>query len=136
MIQDFDKIYDFKVIHIFVQIFPESTLVYFDKRPPRDQFTGRYPRNPSHVNSVGRYLALAIASYYFTGNYRQESLQYFRELAKSSFNLITVLQAIRQSCSIEPQQNLSILLQLDEYQRDKYLIANILRYTSQLVTDK
>ena len=79
---------------------------------------------------------MAIASYYLTGNYRQESLQYFRELAKSSFNLITVLQAIRQSCSIEPQQKLLILLQLDEYQRDEYLITNILRYSSQLVTDK
>src|SRR3954471_11636284 len=109
-------------IYLFI-FFPESSLVRFDKRPPRDQSTGRYPRDPSHVNSVGHYLALAIASYYFTKNYRQESLQYFKELAKSStFDLITVLQAIRQSCSIESQQKLLILLQLDEYQRDEYLI--------------
>ncbi len=139
IIKDLKQIKDggCKTIHIFIQIFPESTLVYFDKRPPRDQFTGRYPRNPSHVNSVGHYLALAIASYYFTKNYQQESLQYFKELAKSStFNLITVLQAIQQSCSIESRQKLLILLQLDEYQRDEYLIANILRYTSQLVANK
>ncbi len=137
IIKDLKQIKDhsFKPIHIFIQIFPESSLVRFDNRPPPTP-TGYYPRNQSHVNSVGRYLALAIASYYLTGNYLQESLQYFRELAKSSFNLITVLQAIRQSCSIEPQQKLLILLQLDEYQRDEYLIANILRYSSQLVTDK
>jgi len=97
IIKDLKQIKDgsFEVIHIFVHIFPESSLVRFDKRPPRDQSTGRYPRDPSHVNNVGSYLALAIASYYFTKNYQQESLQYFKELAKSSaFDLITVLQAI------------------------------------------
>ncbi|CAG8503105.1 4783_t:CDS:2 [Funneliformis caledonium] len=39
----------FEVIHIFVQIFPESSLVHFDKRPPRDPSTGRYPHDSSHV---------------------------------------------------------------------------------------
>ncbi|CAI2179710.1 15464_t:CDS:2 [Funneliformis geosporum] len=120
IIKDLIQIKDgsFRPIHIFVQIFPESFLIRFDERPQRDPSLGRYPRNPSHVNSIGHYLALAIASYYFTKNYRQESLQYFKELVKSStFDLITVLQAIQQSCSIDSQQPLLILLQLDEYQR-------------------
>ncbi|CAI2180629.1 7842_t:CDS:2 [Funneliformis geosporum] len=112
IIKDLKQIKDsnFEVIHIFVQIFLESSLVHFDKCLLRDQSTGRYPHDLSHVNNVSIYLALAIASYYFTKNYQQESLQYFKELAKSSaFDLIT---------------------------RDEYLIANILRYTSQLVANK
>ncbi|CAG8636057.1 3775_t:CDS:2 [Funneliformis mosseae] len=77
--------------------------------------SGRYPHNPSYVNSVGHYLALAIDLIISQKNYYQEFLQYFKELAKSStFNLITVLQAIQQSCSIESWQNLLIILQLDE----------------------
>ncbi|RIA80336.1 hypothetical protein C1645_838883 [Glomus cerebriforme] len=99
----------FEVIHIFVQIFPESSLVHFNKRPSRDPSTGHYPRDPSHVNLV--------------------------ELVKSSaFDLVTVLQAIRQSYQIS--KKLLILLQLDEYQRDEYLIVNILRFISQLVVNQ
>ncbi|CAB4432427.1 unnamed protein product [Rhizophagus irregularis] len=136
IIKDLKQIKDgsFEVIHIFVQIFSRSSLAHFDKRPLRDPSTGRYPHVASHVNLVGHYLALAIASYYFTKNYQQESLQSFKELAgNSALDLVTVLRAIRQSYS--ESKKLLILLQLDEYQRDEYLIANILRYISQLVVN-
>ncbi|CAI2188168.1 17625_t:CDS:2, partial [Funneliformis geosporum] len=63
----------------------------------------------------------------------QDDRRYPRDISHVNL-VVTVLQAIRQS--YHKSKKLLILLQLDEYQRDEYLIANILRFTSQLVADQ
>ena len=51
IVKDLDKIhnYNFEVIHMFVQIFTESSFIHFDKCPPCDPSTRHYPHNPTHV---------------------------------------------------------------------------------------
>ncbi|CAG8486380.1 23024_t:CDS:2 [Cetraspora pellucida] len=134
---DLEKIenFDIKTIHIFAQI--SYYTVDFGKRPELDQTTKRYPHISEHVKLVSQYLALAISTYWFTNNYKLESLSDFKSLAKSSaINLQTVLLAIRYSCQMPEQSKLLILLQLDEYQRDQYLLTVILRFISTLVSDE
>ncbi|CAG8575010.1 3325_t:CDS:2, partial [Ambispora gerdemannii] len=136
MISDFDEIGDgsFKVIHIFTQV--DFSIVNFGEYPALDPSTKRYPHIVEHEKLVSQHLALAIATYLFTENYKPRSLSHFKSLAGGfAMDLPTVLLAVRQFCQMLEKTKLLILLQLDEYQRDQYLTTVILRFISTLVSD-
>ncbi|CAG8492044.1 11050_t:CDS:2 [Dentiscutata erythropus] len=111
---------NFKVIYIFFQI--NHFIVDFEKRPEPNPTTKCYPHILEHEELVSQYLALLISTYCLARN--------------SAMNLQTVLLAIWHFCQISKQSKLLILLQLDEYQHDQYLLTVILWFISSLNCDK
>ncbi|CAI2186033.1 13180_t:CDS:2 [Funneliformis geosporum] len=65
IIKDLKQIQDgsFEVIHIFVQIFPESSLVHFDKRPLCNPSTRCYPCDSSHLQKFDNPGHLSVTDY-------------------------------------------------------------------------
>src|ERR1043166_7700296 len=105
MVKDLNEIRNgsFEVIHIFMQI--TFSIVNFGEWPAIDLNTKRYPHIVEHEKLVSQYLALAIATYWFTKNYKSRSLASFYNLAgNSAIDLPTVLLAIRKSLQISEEK--------------------------------